>query len=142
MHKSISNLSPSNQEKRLSHLRTQLGQQQDDMIGKINLLWKTISEKLNDISTPEMQETYMASKHYSNQHDLGKMTSGNKEVKKQGMEEDEIETDVEVEEVIEEEESEFETDEEIEETLEEKEEDKDDENFNSFPTMKKLSHHE
>ncbi|GJT62711.1 hypothetical protein Tco_1006244 [Tanacetum coccineum] len=72
-------------------------------------------------------------------HDLGKMTRGNKEVKKQGMEEDEMETDVEVEEVIEEEESEFETDEEIEEILEEEEED---ENFNSFPTMKELSRHE
>ncbi|GKD05474.1 hypothetical protein Tco_1180448 [Tanacetum coccineum] len=34
--------------KRLSSLRTQLGQQQYDMISKINLLWKTISEKLND----------------------------------------------------------------------------------------------
>ncbi|GJS19639.1 MAK10-like protein [Tanacetum coccineum] len=30
----------SHQEKRLSYLRTQLEQQQDDMIGKINLLWK------------------------------------------------------------------------------------------------------
>ncbi|GJX80080.1 MAK10-like protein [Tanacetum coccineum] len=38
----------SHQEKRLSSLRTQLGQQQDDMISKINLLWKTISEKLDD----------------------------------------------------------------------------------------------
>ncbi|GJT80854.1 hypothetical protein Tco_1055196 [Tanacetum coccineum] len=43
----------SHQEKSLSHLRTQLGQQHDDMIGKINLLWKTVSEKLNDVSTPE-----------------------------------------------------------------------------------------
>ncbi|GJU88291.1 hypothetical protein Tco_1300714 [Tanacetum coccineum] len=34
--------------KRLSSLKTQLGQQQDDMISKINLLWKTISEKLDD----------------------------------------------------------------------------------------------
>ncbi|GJS59692.1 retrovirus-related pol polyprotein from transposon TNT 1-94 [Tanacetum coccineum] len=38
----------SHQEKRLSNLRTQLRQQQDDMISKINLLWKTISEKLDD----------------------------------------------------------------------------------------------
>ncbi|GJY40619.1 protein kinase-like domain, concanavalin A-like lectin/glucanase domain protein [Tanacetum coccineum] len=38
----------SHQEKRLSSLRTQLGQQQDDMISKINLLWKAISEKLDD----------------------------------------------------------------------------------------------
>ncbi|GJY77804.1 hypothetical protein Tco_0483605 [Tanacetum coccineum] len=36
------------QEKRLSSLRTQLGQQQDDMISKINLLWKAVSEKLDD----------------------------------------------------------------------------------------------
>ncbi|GKE26222.1 hypothetical protein Tco_1441606 [Tanacetum coccineum] len=38
----------SHQEKRLSSLRTQLGQQQDDMISKINLFWKTVSEKLDD----------------------------------------------------------------------------------------------
>ncbi|GKE33581.1 hypothetical protein Tco_1452903 [Tanacetum coccineum] len=52
----------SHQEKRLSHLRTQLGQQQDDMIGKINLLWKTISEKLNDASTPKNAGNSMAPK--------------------------------------------------------------------------------
>ncbi|GKC84063.1 hypothetical protein Tco_1139780 [Tanacetum coccineum] len=75
-------------------------------------------------------------------HDLGKMTKGNKEVQEQGMKEDEMETDMEEKEVIEEEESEFETDEEIEEILEEEEEDKDDENLNSYPTMKELSHHE
>ncbi|GKE67496.1 hypothetical protein Tco_1521657 [Tanacetum coccineum] len=38
----------SHQENRLSSLRTQLGQQQDDMISNVNLLWKTISEKLDD----------------------------------------------------------------------------------------------
>ncbi|GKG51486.1 hypothetical protein Tco_0541870, partial [Tanacetum coccineum] len=63
-------------------------------------------------------------------------------VKEQGKEEDEIETNVEVKEVIEEEESEFKTDEEVKEILEEEEEDEDDENFNSFLTMKELSHHE
>ncbi|GJS20457.1 hypothetical protein Tco_0449089 [Tanacetum coccineum] len=52
----------SNQEKRLSHLRTQLEQQQDDTIGKINLLWKTISEKLNNVSTHENAGNPMASK--------------------------------------------------------------------------------
>ncbi|GJY83194.1 hypothetical protein Tco_0496570 [Tanacetum coccineum] len=36
------------QEKRLSSLRTQIEQQQDDMISKINLLWKAISKKLDD----------------------------------------------------------------------------------------------
>ncbi|GJY77030.1 protein kinase-like domain, concanavalin A-like lectin/glucanase domain protein [Tanacetum coccineum] len=68
--------------------------------------------------------------------DLGKMTRGNKEVLEQGKGEDEMETNVEVKEVIKEEESKFETDKEVEEILEE------DENFNSFPTMKELSHHE
>ncbi|GJZ83132.1 hypothetical protein Tco_0648305 [Tanacetum coccineum] len=43
----------SHQGERLTHLKTQLEQQQDDMIGKINLLWKTISEKLNDASSSE-----------------------------------------------------------------------------------------
>ncbi|GJQ93855.1 zinc finger, CCHC-type containing protein [Tanacetum coccineum] len=50
----------SNQEKRLSHLRTQLEQQQDDMIGKINLLWKTVFEKLNDTSSPKNVGSSMA----------------------------------------------------------------------------------
>ncbi|GJW56502.1 hypothetical protein Tco_0103233 [Tanacetum coccineum] len=198
----------SNQEKRLSHLRSQLRQQQDDMIGKINLLWKTISEKLNDVSTPKNARNSMAPKsiavishderdeltkkgikspsklfspkylspasikelnknpsspkrvHFINsivilskdsdteedvsstntrRRDLGKMTRGNEEVKEQGKEEDEMETNVEVKEIIEEEESEFETTEEVEEILKE---DEDDENFNSFPTIKELSHHE
>ncbi|GJW19400.1 hypothetical protein Tco_0026836 [Tanacetum coccineum] len=34
----------------------------DDMIGKINLLWKTVSEKLNDVSTPENTRNYIAHK--------------------------------------------------------------------------------
>ncbi|GKB22070.1 MAK10-like protein [Tanacetum coccineum] len=50
----------SNQEKRLSYLRTQLKLQQDDLIGKINLLWKTVSEKLNDTSSPENAGSFMA----------------------------------------------------------------------------------
>ncbi|GJZ86467.1 hypothetical protein Tco_0658077 [Tanacetum coccineum] len=52
----------SNQEKRLSHLRAQLEQHQDDMIEKINLLWKTVSKKLNDVSTPENAGNSMAHK--------------------------------------------------------------------------------
>nr|GEW40905.1 MAK10-like protein [Tanacetum cinerariifolium] len=75
-------------------------------------------------------------------HNLDKMTGGNEEVKEQGKEGDEMETDMEVEEVIEEKESEFETDEEVKEILKEEEEDKDDENLKSFPTMKELSHHQ
>ncbi|GKA45170.1 protein kinase-like domain, concanavalin A-like lectin/glucanase domain protein, partial [Tanacetum coccineum] len=53
-----------------------------------------------------------------------------------------METNVEIKEVIKEEESEFETNEEVEEILEDEEEDEDDENFNSFPAMKDISHHE
>ncbi|GJZ08500.1 hypothetical protein Tco_0542783 [Tanacetum coccineum] len=52
----------SNQEKRLSHLRTQLEQQYDDMIRKINLLWKTISEKLSNVSALENTGNPMAPK--------------------------------------------------------------------------------
>ncbi|GKB79276.1 hypothetical protein Tco_0946171 [Tanacetum coccineum] len=195
----------------LSHLRTQLEQQQDDMIGKINLLWKTVSEKLNDVSTPENAGNSMAPKsiaaishaereelrkkgikslsklfslkylspasikelnknlsapkrvHFVNsivilkkdsdmeedvsstnvrRRDLGKMMKGNEEVKEQGKEEDEMETNVEVKEVIEEEESKFKTNEEVEEILKEEEEDEDVENFNLFLTKKELSHHE
>ncbi|GKE33843.1 protein kinase-like domain, concanavalin A-like lectin/glucanase domain protein [Tanacetum coccineum] len=48
---------------------------------------------------------------------------------------------MEVDEVIEEE-SKFETDEEVEEILEEEEDDGDGENFNLFPIMKELTHHE
>ncbi|GJV66411.1 hypothetical protein Tco_1477239 [Tanacetum coccineum] len=50
------------QEKRSSHLKTQLRQQQNDMIGKINLLWKTVFEKLNDASPPENAGNSMAPK--------------------------------------------------------------------------------
>ncbi|GJV42503.1 hypothetical protein Tco_1420943 [Tanacetum coccineum] len=52
----------SHQEKRLSHLKTQHGQQHDDMIKKINLLWKNVSEKLNDASTTENTRNSMAPK--------------------------------------------------------------------------------
>ncbi|GKA29188.1 MAK10-like protein [Tanacetum coccineum] len=74
--------------------------------------------------------------------DLGGMVKGRAEIKEQGKEENEMETDMEVEEEIEEEDSEFETDEEVKEIIEEEEDDRDDENFNSFPTMEELTHHE
>ncbi|GJT79773.1 retrotransposon protein, putative, ty1-copia subclass [Tanacetum coccineum] len=41
----------SHQERRLSSLGAQLERQQDDMINKINILWKVFFEKLNDTST-------------------------------------------------------------------------------------------
>nr|GEZ29384.1 protein kinase-like domain, concanavalin A-like lectin/glucanase domain protein [Tanacetum cinerariifolium] len=70
------------------------------------------------------------------------LQGGNEEIKEKSKEEDGMETDIGVEEVIEEEESEFETDEEVEEIFDEEEEDEGDESFNLFPTMKELSHHE
>ncbi|GJU10450.1 hypothetical protein Tco_1132846, partial [Tanacetum coccineum] len=123
------------------------------MIGKFNLLWKTVFEKLNDVSTPENAGKSMAHKSIASiSHDekeefkkkgikspsklfspkylspasikeLNKNLSAPKrvhfansviilnidKVKEQGKEEDEMETDIEIEEVIEEEESEFET---------------------------------
>ncbi|GJR14131.1 hypothetical protein Tco_0796783 [Tanacetum coccineum] len=202
----------SNQEKRLSHLRTKIEQQQDDMTRKINILQKIISEKLNYVSTPDNTGNPMAPKsiaaishdereklkkkgikspskllspkylspasikelnknlsapkwvHFVNSIiilstdsdmeeeddsstntcdlDLGGMVKGRTKIKEQGKEENEMETDIEVEKEIEDEESEFETDEEVEEIIEEEEDDGDDENFNSFPNMEELTHHE
>ncbi|GJZ55629.1 MAK10-like protein, partial [Tanacetum coccineum] len=73
---------------------------------------------------------------------LSSMVKGKEEVKEQGIDESEMETGVEVEEVIEEEESEFETDEEVEEILEEEKDEEDGENFISSPTKEELTHHE
>ncbi|GJY59228.1 hypothetical protein Tco_0459120 [Tanacetum coccineum] len=64
------------------------------------------------------------------------------EVKEHDKKDNEIETDMEVEEVIKEEESEFETDEEVEEIIKEEEDDEDDKNFNLFLTMEELTHNE
>ncbi|GKD01676.1 hypothetical protein Tco_1171950 [Tanacetum coccineum] len=74
--------------------------------------------------------------------DLSGMVKGREGVKEQGKEENEMGTGMEVYEVIEEEESEFETDDEVEEILEDEEDDEDGENFNVFPTIEELTHHE
>ncbi|GJS91536.1 hypothetical protein Tco_0774172, partial [Tanacetum coccineum] len=74
--------------------------------------------------------------------DLGGTVKGREGVKEQAKEENEMGTGIEVDEVIEEEKSEFETDEEVEEILEDEEDDEDGENFNVFPTMEELTHHE
>ncbi|GJX50741.1 hypothetical protein Tco_0277586 [Tanacetum coccineum] len=90
------------------------------------------------LSTDSDTEEEDISSTNAHEHKLDNMVRRGEEVKKQGKEEDEMETDAEVEEVIEEEESRFETDKEVEEIFEE---DEDDKNVNSFPTMKELSHH-
>ncbi|GKA82165.1 protein kinase-like domain, concanavalin A-like lectin/glucanase domain protein [Tanacetum coccineum] len=128
------------------------------MIGKINLLWKTISEKLNDVSTPENAVNLMAPKSIAaiivilstdsdtdeedtsststHKHEPDDTVKRSEEIKEQGKGEDGIETD------MEEEVNEFEIDEEVKEIFEEDEEDEDDKSFNLFPTIKELSHHE
>ncbi|GJT61477.1 hypothetical protein Tco_1005010 [Tanacetum coccineum] len=73
---------------------------------------------------------------------LGGMVKGNEGVMEQGKEENEMEANIEVDVEIEEEESEFETDEEVEEMIKEEKDKGDGENFNSFPTMEELTHHE
>ncbi|GJX99586.1 hypothetical protein Tco_0356605 [Tanacetum coccineum] len=185
------------------------GKRQDDMIEKVNLLWKTVSEKLNDTSFPENARNSMAPKsiaaisndekeelrkkgikspskllspkylslasikelnknpsspkrvHFVNSIvilstnsdtekedvsstnacslDFGGMVKRRERVKEQGKEENEMRTDMEVDEVIKEEESEFKTDEEVKEILKDEE---DGENFNLFPTMEELTHHQ
>ncbi|GJX49320.1 MAK10-like protein [Tanacetum coccineum] len=50
----------SHQERRLSSLGAQLRRQQDDMINKINILWKVFSEKLDDTSTHDTAGDSMA----------------------------------------------------------------------------------
>ncbi|GJR92625.1 MAK10-like protein [Tanacetum coccineum] len=180
------------------------------MISKINLLWKTVSEKLNNVFTPENAGNPMTPKsiaaishdereelrnkrikspskllspkylspasinelnkipsapkrvHFVNsiiilntdsdtdegdtsstsahKYELNDIVKRSDEIMEQGKEEDEIETDMDVDEVIEEEESEFKIDEEVEEVFEE--EDEDEERFYLFPTMVELSYHE
>ncbi|GJS76671.1 hypothetical protein Tco_0726552 [Tanacetum coccineum] len=94
---------------------------------------------LNTNDDTEEEDTSSTNTH---EHKLDDMVRRSEEVREQDKEEDEMETDIEIEEVIEEEESEFKTDEEVEEIFEEEEEDEDNENFNSFLTMKELSYHE
>ncbi|GJZ81430.1 MAK10-like protein [Tanacetum coccineum] len=62
----------SHQEKRLSSLRAQLGQQQDDMISKINLLWKTISEKLDDTPIRNTAGSLAAQMNFTSTNDPAK----------------------------------------------------------------------
>ncbi|GJT47256.1 hypothetical protein Tco_0955971 [Tanacetum coccineum] len=113
-------------EKRLSYLRTQLGQQQDDTIRKINLLWKTVSKKLNDVSTPENARNSMAPKSIAAISHVKR-----EELRKKGIKSPskfEWETEEEVEEVFDDE--------------TEKEEDDDTKHYNSPLAIKELVYHE
>ncbi|GJV41697.1 zinc finger, CCHC-type containing protein [Tanacetum coccineum] len=123
-----------------THLHVSM-KREDEMIGKINLLWKTVFEKLNNASAPK------------NTRSLGSISHDEKEeLKKNGIKSP-TNSDTEEEDTSPTNEPEHELDDmvrrsegvkeqEVEEVFEEEEEDKDDESFNSFPTMKELSHHE
>nr|GEU59962.1 hypothetical protein [Tanacetum cinerariifolium] len=166
------------------------------MIGKINLSYKIVFEKLNDAPISESARNSIASKNitlishiereelrrkgikipsklFSPKYlsptsiiELNKKQSALKRVyfvnsivilgKESEGEDGETTTNTtpehgynitneakeEVKEVIDEEESEVVIDEEVKEILEDEEEEEDGENFNSFPTMKELTHHE
>ncbi|GJS60242.1 hypothetical protein Tco_0655026 [Tanacetum coccineum] len=175
----------SHHEKRISHLKTQLEQQNNDMIGKINLLGKIVFEKLNNVTSTENAGNHMALKSaatiiHDEREELRKIgvKSPSKllspkylspaSVKERninlsspkrvhlvnsivilrtgsGMEEKDIsftntcsinigEND--------EEGDESETEDEVEEMLKEEEDKEDDGDFNSFPTLEELTHHE
>nr|GEW78057.1 protein kinase-like domain, concanavalin A-like lectin/glucanase domain protein [Tanacetum cinerariifolium] len=126
----------SHQEKRLSSLRTQLGQQQDNMISKINLLWKTVSERLDDtpvyntVGSPTVQ-MYFTSTNYPIKEELQDEAKEVGNVKSSTTEYKDYEMTVESEEEFEEE---------IKEEIKEKEE-YSPKHFDTFPTMKELRIH-
>ncbi|GJZ75743.1 hypothetical protein Tco_0640208 [Tanacetum coccineum] len=112
-------------------LRTQLGQQQDDMISKINLLWKTFFEKLDDTPIRNTAGSPAAQMNFTSTNDptreeLRAKEEGN--VKSSTTEYEDHEMTVE---------SEDEFEEETEEEFEEEEEDNP-KHFDTFPTMKEL----
>ncbi|GJR81645.1 hypothetical protein Tco_0152430 [Tanacetum coccineum] len=134
----------SHQERRLSSLRAQLGQQQDDMISKINLLWKAVSEKRDDMPTRNIAGNptdqmnfactdYPKKKNFEERGSKAHQNEAKESMKSSATEYKDHKMTVESKEEFEEE-----TDEETEE-----EEDEDNpEHFDVFPTMKELGYHE
>ncbi|GJT62270.1 hypothetical protein Tco_1005803 [Tanacetum coccineum] len=144
------------------------------MIGKINLLWKTVFEKLNDVSTPEnagnsMAHKSIASISHDEREELRKKgikspsklfspkylsPASIKELNKNPSTPKRVhfvnsivilstDSDAEEEDISSTNAHEHELGNmEVKEIFKEAEEDEDDENFNSFSTMKELSHHE
>ncbi|GJY62485.1 hypothetical protein Tco_0463142, partial [Tanacetum coccineum] len=144
LEKALTDFDP-HQEKRLSSLRTQLGQQQDDMISKINLLWKTISDKLDDTlirntaRSPTAQMNF-TSTNYPTKEELRRKES--KAYQNEAKEEGNVKsstTEYKDHEMTVESKEEFE--EETEEEIKEEEEDSP-KHFDTFPTMKELRYHE
>ncbi|GKA39174.1 MAK10-like protein [Tanacetum coccineum] len=136
----------SHQEKRLSSLRTQLGQQQDDMISKINLLWKAVLEKLDDAPIRDTAGNPAAQMNFTNPsspkriHFVNSIVILNKE--DEAKEEGNVKTSTTKHEDYEmavESKEEFE--EETKDEIKEEEEDSP-KHFDTLPTMKELRYHE
>ncbi|GJW71354.1 hypothetical protein Tco_0128271 [Tanacetum coccineum] len=130
------------QEKILSSLRTQLEQQQDDMISKINLLWKAVSKKLDDAPIRDTAKYRASQINFTNPsspkrvHFINSIIILNKE--DEAKEEGNVKTskiEYEDHEMTVESEEEFE--EETKGEIEEEEEDSP-KQFDTFPTMKEL----
>ncbi|GJR13169.1 hypothetical protein Tco_0795821 [Tanacetum coccineum] len=161
----------SRQERRLSSIRTQLEQQQDDMISKINNLWKDISGKLDDTPTPDTTGKSIAHMNLASTNRIKKKSSEAKELNKNplfpkrvhfinsvvilskeseakgegSVKPSEAECNDHKRTVEEKEEFREESEKELEEETEEetkKEEEDDPEYFDTFPTMKELGYHE
>ncbi|GKE32406.1 hypothetical protein Tco_1451728 [Tanacetum coccineum] len=153
----------SHQERRLSSLGAQLGRQQDDLINKINILWKVFSEKPNDTSTRDTIGNSIAHMNVMSTDQIMKEELQSKGIKSpskllypeylsQASQEEQNRKPssikrvhfinsmtTKVEEKVEEE-SKDEFEEEIEEEEEEKEEDV--EYFDTLPTLEELGYHE
>nr|GFB20875.1 hypothetical protein [Tanacetum cinerariifolium] len=126
----------SHQERRLSSLEAQLRQQQDGKISKINLLWKAVSEKLDDTPTRntnkiEMHHPQNMSIFVNSIIILNKEDEAKESAKSSATEYKDHEMTAKRKEEFEDE-----TDEETEE-----EEEDNPEHFDFFPTMKELGYH-
>ncbi|GKB56134.1 hypothetical protein Tco_0912320 [Tanacetum coccineum] len=131
----------SHQEKRLSSLMTQLGQHQDDMISKKNLLGKAVFENLDDAPIHDTAGNPAAQMNFTSTNNLTREELQGKGIKNETKEEGNVKTittECEDHEMTVESKEEFR--EETEDEIKEEEEDclK---HFNTFPTMKELRLH-
>ncbi|GJS03805.1 hypothetical protein Tco_0320313 [Tanacetum coccineum] len=131
-------------QERLSSLRTQLEQQQDNIISKINLLWKAVSEKLDDtpirdtVGNPATQMNFTSTNDTTREELRGKGIKIILKKKHEAKEEGNVKTsktEYEDHEMTMESEEEFE--EKTEDEIEEEEEDSP-KQFDTFLTMKEL----
>nr|GEV82828.1 protein kinase-like domain, concanavalin A-like lectin/glucanase domain protein [Tanacetum cinerariifolium] len=129
----------SHKERRLSSLETQLEQQQDDMISKINNLWKAVSKKLDDTPTPDTARNFMAHMNFASTDRIEKEEEGN--VKPSAAKCDDYKRIVEAKKEVREE-SKEELEEEIEEEAKEEEEEDSPKYFDTFLTMEELGYQE